>query len=49
MIKMYPNFAARQWQRRKDKKINLVWAIDKVMGEDYCTVQWVDWRLEVTK
>jgi len=42
---MWHTFATRQWQRKKDKRINLVWLVDKVMGEDYCVLQWVNWRL----
>jgi hypothetical protein len=46
---MWPNFPTRHWQRKKDKQFNLVWLIDKVMGEDYCATQWVEWKLKVMK
>ena len=38
-------FSARNWQWKKDKRFNLVCAIDLVLGEDHCVGCWVNWQI----
>lgn len=38
-------FAARNWQRKKDNKLNMASAIDTIMGRDYCAKQWAFWKV----
>lgn len=38
-------FSARNWQRKKDSKFNLVWYIDLVLGSDHCVMSWVYWSV----
>jgi len=38
-------FSARNWQRKKDSKINFVWHIDLVLGSDHCVMSWVYWSV----
>jgi hypothetical protein len=38
-------FAARNWQRKKDGKINMVSIIDALFGRDYCAKQWAFWKV----
>lgn len=38
-------FAARQWHRSKQGKVNLSWHLDLIFGKDHCSRAWVDWQL----
>jgi hypothetical protein len=38
-------FAARNWQRKKDNKFNMVKIIDTFLGRDYCAKQWAYWKV----
>lgn len=38
-------FSARNWQWKKDKKYNLVWLIDSVIGKGHCAECWVYWKV----
>lgn len=38
-------FSARNWQWKKDKKYNLVWLIDLVIGKGHCAECWVYWKV----
>ncbi len=38
-------FSARNYQRKKDGKRNIVKGIDKVLGEDHCLICWTNWRI----
>lgn len=38
-------FAARNWQRKKDSKFNMVKIIDAFLGRDYCAKQWAYWKV----
>jgi len=40
-------FSARNWQRKRDKKFNLVWLIDGIffMQRDHCQDSWVKWTI----
>lgn len=38
-------FSARNWQWKKEGRINLVWLIDLVLGKDHCVVCWTNWRI----
>ena len=42
---MNQTFSARNYQRKKDDKKNLVSLIDMLLGEDHCMLCWVRWRL----
>ena len=37
-------FSARNWQWKKDKKLNIVWLIDLTFGKDHCSECWVWWK-----
>jgi len=37
-------FSARNWQWKKDKLPNIVWAIDLCLGEGHCCECWVYWK-----
>lgn len=40
-------FSARNWQRKRDGKLNLVWLIDKIffMQRDHCQDSWIKWTI----
>ncbi len=37
-------FSARNWQWKKDKKLNIVWLIDVIFGKGHCSECWVYWK-----
>jgi len=37
-------FSARNWERKRKGKTNLVWLIDKLLGEDHCSYSWSYWK-----
>lgn len=37
-------FSARNWQWKRDKRFNIVWLIDVVLGEGHCAECWVYWK-----
>jgi len=37
-------FSARNWERKRNKKINLVWFIDFMLGKDHCNHCWSYWK-----
>lgn len=40
-------FSARNWQRKRDGKLNLVWLIDNIffMQRDHCQDSWIKWTI----
>jgi hypothetical protein len=42
-------FSARNYQWKRDEKPNLVWLIDKLIGEDHCSDCWVYWKVREKK
>lgn len=40
---MHQTFSARNYQRSKDKKRNICFVIDRVLGSDHCLVCWSRW------
>jgi hypothetical protein len=38
-------FSARNYQRKKDNKPNLVWFIDLVLQKGHCQMCWVNWTV----
>jgi hypothetical protein len=42
-------FSARNWQRKKDNKPNMVWVIDKLIGKGHCVECWVYWKVREGK
>lgn len=38
-------FSARNWQWKRDKRFNLVFLIDFMLGKDHCAESWVYWRV----
>jgi len=38
-------FSARNYQRKKDSKPNLVWFIDLVLQKGHCQMCWVNWTV----
>jgi hypothetical protein len=42
-------FSARNWQRKKDNKPNMVWVIDKLIGNGHCAECWVYWKVREGK
>jgi len=43
-------FAVKQYQRRKDNKLNVAWLINLFSKEvDYCMDCWVAWKLHDKK
>lgn len=38
-------FSARNWQWKKDKRYNLVWLIDLMIGKGHCAECWVYWKV----
>lgn len=38
-------FSARNWQRKKDNKFNLVSVIDLFLGKGHCTKCWINWAI----
>ena len=38
-------FSARNYQRKKDSKPNLVWFIDLVLQKGHCQMCWVNWTI----
>jgi hypothetical protein len=41
----YQPFSARNYQRKKDNKLNLVWFIDLVLQKGHCRMSWVHFVL----
>lgn len=37
--------SARHWDRKRNGKWHLVWAIDGVLGEYHCAQCWAYWRV----
>ena len=37
-------FSARNWQWKRERKPNLVWLIDLVVGKGHCSECWVYWK-----
>jgi len=37
-------FSARNWQWRRDNRLNIVWFIDTVIGKGHCSECWVYWK-----
>lgn len=46
---MHQTFSTRNWQRSKDKKINLVWIIDFFLGTGHCMESWIKWQIMKNK
>lgn len=42
-------FSARNYQWKRDSKPNIVWLIDKFIGEDHCSNCWVYWKVREKK
>jgi len=42
-------FSARNWQWKKDKRFNLVWLIDLMIGKGHCAECWVYWKVRDRK
>lgn len=42
-------FSARNWQWKKDKRLNLVWLIDLMIGKGHCAECWVYWKVRDRK
>lgn len=40
-------FSARNWDRKRRKKLNLVWFIDKIFfyQDDHCQEAWIKWTI----
>ena len=38
-------FSARNYQRKREGKRNIVKGIDKVLGEDHCLFCWTNWKV----
>ena len=37
-------FSARNWQWKRERKPNVVWLIDLVVGNGHCSECWVYWK-----
>lgn len=37
--------SARNWEWKRKGKPNLVWLIDKLLGEDHCCHSWSYWKV----
>ena len=37
-------FSARNWQWKRERKPNLVWLLDLVIGKGHCSECWVYWK-----
>lgn len=37
-------FSARNWERKKNKKLHMVNLIDTVLGKGHCAEAWVWWK-----
>ena len=37
-------FSARNWERKRKGKTNLVWLIDAILGKDHCVMSWTYWK-----
>ena len=37
-------FSARNWQWKRERKPNLVWLLDLVIGKGQCSECWVYWK-----
>ena len=38
-------FSARNYQRKREGKRNIVRVIDKLLGQDHCLMCWTNWRI----
>lgn len=45
--KVNQTFSTRNWQRKKEDKLNLVWLIDLVLGDGHCMESWIKWRTKL--
>jgi len=46
---MHQTFSSRNWERRRNKKTNLVWIIDFFFGDGHCMESWVKWQTKILK
>lgn len=37
-------FSARNWERKRNGKLHLVWLIDALLGKDHCNMCWSYWK-----
>lgn len=42
-------FSARNYEWQRKEKINAVWIIDLILGDDHCCECWVYWKLRENK
>lgn len=42
-------FSARNWQWRKDGRLNGVYLIDLLLGKGHCSICWVYWKVRQNK
>lgn len=42
-------FSARNWDWKKNGRFNLVWLIDKGLGNGHCSECWVYWKVREGK
>ena len=42
-------FSARNYDWQRNGKLNIVWLIDKLLGEDHCSECWVYWKVRENK
>lgn len=38
-------FSARNWQWKRDKRFNLVFLIDFMLGKNHCMESWAYWKV----
>ena len=38
-------FSARNYQRKKDSKLHMVWFIDLLLQKGHCQMCWVNWAI----
>ncbi len=46
---LHQTFSSRNWERRRNKKTNLVWIIDFFFGDGHCMESWVKWQTKILK
>lgn len=42
-------FSARNWDWKKNNRLNIVWLIDMALGQGHCSECWVYWKVREGK
>ena len=41
----YQSFSVRNWEWKRQRRYNIVFIIDKLLGQGHCLNSWVSWKI----